>query len=81
MYGAFQPSAYFAAARSVRFSPRPPIQMGTWGCSGLGLFGAFSSRKCVPWKVERRDSVSSSMRMTCAYSSSMSSRTPMRGNS
>ena len=36
MYAPFHPSANFAAARSVRFSPRPPIQMGMRGCSGLG---------------------------------------------
>src|SRR5205823_3802961 len=60
MYAPFHPSAYFAAARSVRFSPRPPIQIGMRGCSGFGLFGALVTVKCVPWKFARRCSGSRS---------------------
>ena len=69
-----------AAARSVRFSPRPPIQMGIRGCSGLGLLGALATWKCLPWKLARFCSGSRSSRMICAYSSSMSSRGPIVGN-
>jgi hypothetical protein len=42
--GKFQSSAYFAAMRSVRFSPWPPIRKGGRGrCSGFGSQRAFSS--------------------------------------
>ena len=50
--GTFQPSASSAAMRSVRFSPPPPIQIGSAGCTGLGSQRASVRLKCLPsWSV------------------------------
>ena len=51
MNGTFQPSAYRAAIFSVRFSPPPPIQMGSFACTGRGSLRASVSVKCWPSKV------------------------------
>ena len=43
VYAAFQPSARRAAISKVRFSPRPPIQIGSRACSGFGQQAASST--------------------------------------
>jgi len=77
--GPVPPSAYFAAARRVRFSPRPPIQIGMRGWSGFGLLGV-DHAEVLALEGDAPALGSSSSRMICAYSSSMSSRGPMEGN-
>ena len=67
-----------ATIRSVRFSPEPPIHSGIGDCSGFGSARASVSVKCLPAN-DARGSVQS-LRMTWQASSSMSIRTPMRGN-
>ena len=53
--GAFHPSAYCAAIRSVRFSPCPPIQIGSLGWTGTRLVACLGDPEVGA--LERRDLV------------------------
>ena len=50
--GRSTPSAYWAAIRSVRFSPPPPTQIGSLACTGRGSLRASCGRE--PRPLERR---------------------------
>ena len=76
--GTFQPSAHWAAMRSVRFSPPPPTQIGSVGLHRLGL--AASVLQLVKYlPVKSTLSSRSRPRTHWIASSSMSMRTPPRG--
>ena len=78
MKGTFQPSAYFAAIFSVRFSPPPPIQIGIFDWRGRG-----SLRASFSWNHSPANDVTSSCsrpRTQRAASSSWSSLIFAEGN-
>ena len=51
MNGTFQPSACWAAMRSVTFSPPPPIQIGRRACTGFGSHRALGEREVLAVEV------------------------------
>jgi len=72
--------AYFAAARRVRFSPRPPIQMGMRGWTGFGFIGSVHHAEVRALEGDARCSGRGSCRRSARIPRDVSPRGPIEGN-